>query len=184
MSDSFLECVYNGDALNAEIALAEGASINHQNSFGHTALHLVAHSKNRDILKSLLDIKNIKLNQKDTLGQTALMFSLSFNPSYEFVDLLIQHGANPHIKRKNNEIPLEVAIKKGLDGIVALLLKHTHNIINFKKLITIARKQENKRILQRLKAWGMVHGKEKECKTPMNLGKNIKRIFKRFRISV
>lgn len=94
----------------------EGANINTTDKEGKTPLmHASAHQL-PTIVHTLIDYKP-KLDMQDNQGNTALIHAVIAgdrisNRQRKIVETLLDHGANPAIKNKNNESVLDIVHKK------------------------------------------------------------------------
>lgn len=83
-------------------------------------------------LKNLINSGNININETDSYGYTALMYISDREDFYDyeldFVELLLEKGANPNIKHKNKNghmsTALSLAISNGHTNEIELLLKY------------------------------------------------------------
>lgn len=83
-------------------------SVNGLDKSGSTAVYWAAHSGQLDCLKALMGSGGATINAQNKLGDTAL-HAASWKGHKEVVDLLLQAGANPHLKNKENKTPAELA---------------------------------------------------------------------------
>ena len=96
---------------------------------GATALHLAA---THDEIETALDLlaSSSNPNAKDRSGRTPL-FQAIISGSPEFVDLLLEAGADPNIRDKHDEISLHhVSSRRALSGagqIIIALFQHGAN---------------------------------------------------------
>ena len=84
--------------------------VNYRDENGLGVLHWAADRGNKDIMKLLLDIKDIDVNQKDNEGQTALHYACS-NGHLNVVRLLIDcPRVNKRIRDNDNLLPEDIAV--------------------------------------------------------------------------
>ena len=88
-----------------------------------TALHYLIFSKEKDIVKTLLQYSKEGIDKQDLLGHTALFIAVSLG-SDDIVEILLDYGANPNIVSINRITPLHVAAMYGYENIVEQLLIH------------------------------------------------------------
>jgi ankyrin repeat protein len=117
-----LAILYYNEAI-FDLLLYYEAKVTIQDNVGHTPLHL-ALKCTQIFLKKLLDPKygdniNIQYNDGDTLLHTALVA----NDDYaDFVDILIEAGANPNIANNAGQTPFYQAISNGHTSAVELFI--------------------------------------------------------------
>lgn len=98
-----------------------GINLDFQDSEGKSILHYLAHYPNVNIL-SLIKGKELKTNLKDKHGNTALWAAiLNANGNYEYIQFLIEHGANPESLNKVNRSPKWLANDIGSKKIIEIL---------------------------------------------------------------
>ena len=135
-------CFYGGSALIeavmrsefeiAKVLLENGASVNHQDGEGQTALmklvKLPAATDSAIFAKEfyLLKKHSASMDIADSLGYTPLMYAV-MSQNYLAVKLLVQNGADLNSKSKHKETALMHAASLGNGQIVALLLSHGAN---------------------------------------------------------
>jgi ankyrin repeat protein len=83
-------------------------TINLKNKKGDTVLLSAAKSNNSGIIDALLEAGNISLEEKDGLGQTALMYAARNGNTLAVIHLL-KKGANPNTKDNNGVTALAKA---------------------------------------------------------------------------
>jgi ankyrin repeat protein len=98
---------------------------------GTTALHSIFMfrepnskylSKGKHAMLNVLLSTDIPVNKRDNDGSTALHLAVS-NSSTEYVNKLLQHGADLHIVDGDFRDPLYIAIDRGAYSIISLLLQ-------------------------------------------------------------
>lgn len=86
-----------------------------RDSMGLTALHLCCKYGNYEVLDVLLDVEGVEIDPLDRLdGETPLHFSVRYcaaEPEHGLfiVETLIEAGADPRIRNKNGEKPVDLA---------------------------------------------------------------------------
>jgi len=129
--EKLLNAVIRADKKEVKMLLENGADASTCNEDGWTGLmfasakdHLIAASNQRDyhtVVEYLLKYgANIDAQSKDG-GATALFIAVGNGNTHE-IRLLLEHGANVHIKTHTGETPLSFASNKGHTSIVELLL--------------------------------------------------------------
>jgi|GEM_PF-1829987 len=93
-------------------------SINKKNRLGQTSLFSSNPLETRLLLKF-----NIKVNARDSYGNTAFMKSV-FNDNLIKSKILLDHGANPNIGNRHNITPLMAASRNGSLSLVKFLIKN------------------------------------------------------------
>jgi len=83
-------------------------SVNGLDKSGSTALYWASHSGHLECLKALMAAGGASVNAQNKLGDTAL-HAASWKGHKDVVDWLLQSGANPHVRNKENKTPLELA---------------------------------------------------------------------------
>lgn len=107
----FMVALINNSKVAAYLIKA-GIDINYPNKKGITPLMMVAEYNN--IMSTELLVKNpdLLINQQDNQGNTALHYLLNTKmPHMQILQLLLKHGANPHIANKDGITPLDLAKK-------------------------------------------------------------------------
>ena len=107
--------------------LCHGANANTLSSEGFTPLNEAADGKNFEAILVLLE-HNAEIDLADNCGRTPLYWALvSHNSPEKSVDmlrLLLEHGADPNIRRDDHTTPLHDASSRGLVEAARLLLNH------------------------------------------------------------
>jgi ankyrin repeat protein len=88
-------------------------------------LHRAVFEDNLKLVNEL--IQKGHLNKRDNDGQTALHTASVFGRT-EHAKILLENGANVHIKNNNGDIPLHTACTHGSQDIVDLLIKAGSNV--------------------------------------------------------
>ena len=112
-------------------------------------------------LKEALDTKAIDINHQDENKNTFLMVCLKRN-KFEVAMWLMDNGANPNIKNKDNKAAIDIAIEKNKLIIVEKLLK-------LKKIDIDQKDEYGRSLLQNI----IVSGNHKMAKVFINYGANI-----------
>jgi ankyrin repeat protein len=117
--DDFFRAV-RGDNANAVTALlARGFDPNAHDEKGQTALGLAVRERSDHVVDALLKHPQLDVNQRNSVGETALMFA-ALQGRLELVDRLIAHRANVTQDGWN---PLHYAATGPEPKVVALLLR-------------------------------------------------------------
>lgn len=127
--NEFLKMCFYDDEINyIKRMIDEGIDINYKNNKGQFALlNSLGVDRKPDIMNLLLHHK-VDMNAINLNGNTALMEACDINPS--FAKILIDRGANVHIKNKNNETSLIFAAKSKVLVKKLLLRKVDVNVIS------------------------------------------------------
>lgn len=83
--------------------------------------------KRENIIKLLLENKNININLQNNNGTTALMYACQKNLNLDIIKLLLDKNANLNLQTKKGNSALTIAIKSNNIEIVSLLASN-HNI--------------------------------------------------------
>jgi ankyrin repeat protein len=114
--DSLLTWAITGMDLNMyviRLLIRWGADINIRLREGVTLLHYAAHSLHKDLVIELLQA-GCNSNAVNDFGHTPLIEVLwTYNPKANLIELLLRHGADPHLKPKGGESALEIAKRTG-----------------------------------------------------------------------
>jgi len=119
------------DAANAgrvklvDTLLSRGADTAPSNSSGHTALIVAPRSGKLEVVQRLLEARP-NLDTQDHWGNTALIAACGSPSRYPMAKLLLEAGANVHLKDRNGIDALATARSNGCEEIVNLLLLYVH----------------------------------------------------------
>lgn len=109
------------------ICLAAGADTKLTNRYGGIAIIPASERGHVDVVRELLTNSDTNVNHINRLGWTALLEAVVLadgGPKHQaIVQLLVDHGADINIRDKNGETALELATRRGLKEIVAILAK-------------------------------------------------------------
>jgi ankyrin repeat protein len=111
-----------------EHLLQNGADANIPDSIGRNALLVSIGSHQKDYI-GLLVSSGIDINSQDNDGNTALHYPLVNvlkNKLYlplgkEIVKILMEEGADPHIKNNDGKSPMDIAVESGENELISLL---------------------------------------------------------------
>lgn len=119
--DDLIEAVKNGDfhflRQNVTLENVNGSDFN-----GYTLLHEACELRNPDMMRWLIEC-NANVNSVNRSGDTPLKMAITY-ASYECVELLIRHGADPTILNDMNRSALHSSAYFGHADILELLLSH------------------------------------------------------------
>ena len=110
----------NGAAV--QLLLAHGADVHVRNKDGRTPLHSASCSSHPSIVEFLLK-SGADVDAQDNDNMTPLLCALQWWRGGAAAQLLLEYGANPHVRNKEGETPLHLASQMNFSDIVALLLK-------------------------------------------------------------
>lgn len=103
-----------------------GADINAQDMQGNTPLGRALESPSIDMLKTLITPKNVL--SKDSDGQTPLHIAIIKDSPFEYIQYLIDSGADVNARNKNGDSVLYLAVKKNKKDVGDLLLSRNADI--------------------------------------------------------
>jgi ankyrin repeat protein len=111
-----------------ELLLQQGADVNIPDPTGRNALLVSVGSHQKEYI-GLLVSKGIDINSQDNDGNTALHYPLinvlknkMYLPySKEIVKILLEEGADPHIRNKEGKSPMDMAVEAADDELIDLL---------------------------------------------------------------
>jgi ankyrin repeat protein len=114
--DSLLSLAATRGDVNMAIVrllIRRGADIKIRLREGWTLLHSAAHLLQKSLAFELLRA-GCDPNAMDDVGHTPLTRALwAFDPKADMIELLLEHGADPHLKLKGGESVLEIAARTG-----------------------------------------------------------------------
>lgn len=113
-------------------------------------------AKANDIVKmqELVD-EGFDINQK-LIGVLPLQSAIIDNSNYATIKFMLDHGANPNLKTKNNLLPIHYAILGQRPDIVKLLLDYgtdSSYVIKGKNILDVAYKSKNPEIIEIIKQY-------------------------------
>ncbi|KDQ11655.1 hypothetical protein BOTBODRAFT_114037, partial [Botryobasidium botryosum FD-172 SS1] len=107
------------------LLLKAGADPNIRDKYGQNSLHrtagLLHHPDGAEVLSTLID-GGADVHAVDDFGRSPL-FHAARDGSAAAVQLLLRAGADPHLRDKQSQTPLHLAVEspEGADAVVALL---------------------------------------------------------------
>ena len=104
----------NDDLTLLRIILPAKPDLNCVTRFGGVGLTPACEKGHLSIVKELLANTEINVNQTNHVGWTPLLEAI--------VQLLLEHGASPHLTDKYGKTPLELARERGFEEIAQLLI--------------------------------------------------------------
>ena len=107
-------------------ALDKGADINIPNKYGRIPLMYASKKHRQDIVAMFLDYDTDGINMQDNEGNTSLMHAV-VGGDKKIVGMLLSKNADIHLKNKENEDALMIAVKLGKSEIAELLLQNGAN---------------------------------------------------------
>jgi ankyrin repeat protein len=106
--------------------LKMGIDVNVQDYKGQTVLHYLGFYMkhwNIELAKKIIN-QGGNLEIKDEHGNTPLWYAVHFSKgNYEFVQLLVEHGANPSSQNNVEKTPLDIALRIGDQKLLAIIGK-------------------------------------------------------------
>lgn len=110
-----------------KLCIAAGADTKLTNRYGGIAIIPASERGHVEVVRELLTNSDSNVNHINRLGWTALLEAVVLadgGPKHQaIVQLLVDHGADVNIRDKNGETALELATRRGLIEIVAILAK-------------------------------------------------------------
>lgn len=128
--DTFLiKCIKVSKSLSVKWLIEHRADLTIQNINGKTALFFAIEKRNREIIKQIIELKVINLEQRDIDGRTLLQNIVMLGHN-EMAKILINYGANPNnIDNKNRNLIYD-ALSYGDQGFIQYLLNLEHLELN------------------------------------------------------
>lgn len=124
-----MDAILNCDCSSAmvQLLLENGASVNVADKVQHwTSLHFASRD-GKPVLVSLLLKRGARVDAVDVYGNTPLLRALTAHQNVaEVITLLLEAGANPHLRNKTGVSPLELAKRLNRSELIALLDKDIH----------------------------------------------------------
>lgn len=111
----------------AEVLVKNGASLNTLRGDNLNALMMTSKMGFLDVVKAIVNRKELDINAQDDYGQTAL-YHAALNDRYEIVKYLLENGADPDITSKKEFTPLMAALNKASEKTIMPLLESTKNL--------------------------------------------------------
>ena len=122
----FLISCLNDDLTLLRIILPAKPDLNCVTRFGGVGLTPACEKGHLSIVKELLAHTEINVNQTNHVGWTPLLEAIVLNDGgikqQAIVQLLLEHGASPHLTDKYGKTPLELARERGFEEIAQLLI--------------------------------------------------------------
>lgn len=110
-----------------KLCIVAGADTKLTNRYGGIAIIPASERGHVEVVRELLLNSDTNVNHINNLGWTALLEAVVLadgGPKHQaIVQLLVDHGADINIRDKNGETALELATRRGLSEIVAILEK-------------------------------------------------------------
>jgi ankyrin repeat protein len=130
-----------------------------------------AYDKDGDDNFKIEELKNVKINEQNNEGETALLIAV-IKKNFENIFTLISSGADPKISNNKNETPLMIAVRLGDEKVVDLILSVQKDIddidINHETALMIAIKNGEFVIAYRLLQRGADFTiRDKDFRTPL-----------------
>ena len=120
--DTFLiKCIKVSKNLSIKWLIEHRADLTIQNTDGKSVLFFAIEKRNRDIIKQILDLKVIDLEQRDIDGRTLLQNIVMLGHN-EMAKILITYGANTNNTDNKNRNVLFDALSYGDQGFIQYLL--------------------------------------------------------------
>ncbi|QIX94823.1 ankyrin repeat domain-containing protein [Cedecea sp. FDAARGOS_727] len=122
----FLLSCLNNDLRLLRLVLPAKPDLTRLTRFGGVGITPASEKGHVEIVRELLAHTEINVNHTNFLGWTPLLEAIVLNDGaekqQEIVQLLLDHGANPHMTDKYGKTPLELANEKGFREIAQLLI--------------------------------------------------------------
>lgn len=155
--DDLFNAAKLGDAAEVAQLVRQGMDVNSSDPSGNTLLILATREEQPKVVSELLKQRGIKLNARNSAGDSALMLAslrgfsgiaqqlleagatfdhpgwnpllyAAFEGHTQIAGLLLEKGANPNVLAPNQTTPLMFAARNGHEDVVRLLLKSGANI--------------------------------------------------------
>jgi len=116
-----------------ELLLQQGAQVNIYNNRHETPLHIAASNKNRNAVCKLIEAQ-ADINAKKKLQSTILHTICKYGtcPNQEYIEFLVNKGADPNAVMLNGRTPLFEASQRGHNSIVSLFVLQFGCSLNLK----------------------------------------------------
>ncbi|WP_395489429.1 ankyrin repeat domain-containing protein [Cedecea davisae] len=122
----FLLSCLNNDLRLLRLVLPAKPDLTRLTRFGGVGITPASEKGHVEIVRELLAHTEINVNHTNFLGWTPLLEAIVLNDGaekqQEIVQLLLEHGANPHMTDKYGKTPLELTNEKGFREIAQLLI--------------------------------------------------------------
>ncbi|WP_392567043.1 ankyrin repeat domain-containing protein [Utexia brackfieldae] len=122
----FLLSCLNNDLTLLRLVLPAQPNLDLLTRFGGVGLTPACEKGHIAIVRELLEKTDINVNHTNFVGWTPLLEAIVLNDGGEtqqqIVQLLLSHGANPHMTDKYGKTPLTLAQEKGYHNIAQLLI--------------------------------------------------------------
>jgi len=120
--DTFIiKCIKVSKINSVKWLIEHNADLSISNSNGKTALYCAIEKKNKEIVKNILDLKVIDLEQRDVEGRTLLQNIVMYGHN-KMAKLLITNGANVNNLDNKNRNLIYDALSYGDQGFIQYLL--------------------------------------------------------------
>jgi uncharacterized protein len=122
----FLHGCITGDVHLVRTMLAAGTDLDRVTRFGGVGIHPAAEKGFVELVHLLVTTTDINVNHTNWVGWTPLLEAIVLRDGgpdqQEIVDLLLSHGASPHMTDKYGKTPLQLARELGYGEIARLLI--------------------------------------------------------------
>ncbi|KAJ9539822.1 hypothetical protein OSB04_026328 [Centaurea solstitialis] len=120
--EEVLNAARRGDIVHLEFLLERDASVNFQDQYGLTAIHMAAIKGYKDVVMLLVEFGS-DLECTEVEGRTPLHMA-TIGGNKDMVEVLINRGADVNAKCNKGATPLEVAQTMGYENVTQFLLLH------------------------------------------------------------
>ena len=119
-----MHACYDGGRLdNIKMLIQNGADIQASSSDGSTVLHFASRNSNQEVVKFLLKLKEISVNEADSSDETPLMHACYDGGRLDNIKMLLRNGADIQASSSDGSTVLHFASRNSNQEVVKFLLK-------------------------------------------------------------
>lgn len=132
LNNELFDTVRKGNLDRVKDLIEKGADINSSDNDGNTPVHLAAKEGNLDVVKYLIEVKEVDLNAKDNNGNTPLHLATGEGRLDVVKYLIDEKKADFNVKNDDGWTPLHCAAEKGKLDVVKCLIDEKKADFNVK----------------------------------------------------